>query len=58
MIPWSLRVGGRSRSQVEDIISVVALLTEFIRIEGINNYGTGIVAFSVCTAHCAQQEND
>ena len=32
MIPWSLKVGGRSRSQVEDIISGVALLTELIRI--------------------------
>ena len=31
-IRTALRVGGRSRSQVEDIISVVALLTEFIRI--------------------------
>ena len=31
MIPWSLRVGGRSRSWVEDVITVAALLTEFIR---------------------------
>ena len=32
MTPSSLRVGGRSRSQVKGIISVVALRTEFIRV--------------------------